>query len=77
MGIKRKTSFSFALHSFFSNFGFAELTPVNYVFLCCDSAIQVYLMAFAAPSVREKPKKIWFFAHLIVTLQPIIDNTLI
>ena len=26
---------------------------VNYVFLCRDSAIQVYLMAFAAPSVQK------------------------
>ena len=58
--------------SLIRNFGFAESTSVNYVFLFHDSAIQVYLMAFAAPSVRQNKEKqafLWFCARLSVTLQ--------
>ncbi|MBP5355545.1 MAG: hypothetical protein J6Z10_01655, partial [Prevotella sp.] len=33
------------------NFGFAELTHVNFVFLCYDSAKHASMMALAAPSV--------------------------
>ena len=38
-------------------FGYAELTPVNYVFLCHDSAIRVNTMALAVPSVRKNPNE--------------------
>jgi hypothetical protein len=34
-------------------FGCADSTPVNYVLLCHDSAIQTRLTAFAAPSYRK------------------------
>ena len=53
-------------------FGFAEDTFVNYVFLCHDSAKHASMMALAAPSVRKNKKKqdfLWFFPHLIVSLQ--------
>ena len=53
-------------------FGFAEDTFANYVFLCHDSAKHASMMALAAPSVRKNKKKqdfLWFFPHLIVSLQ--------
>ena len=37
----------------FRTFGFTEDTFANFVFLRHDSAIQVNLMALAAPSVRK------------------------
>lgn len=52
MGEKKKLKI-FCILLTYTNFGFAEGTFANYVFLPRDSAIQVKLMAFTAPSVRK------------------------
>ena len=49
-------------------------SPVDFVFICRDSAKQECLMAFAAPNVRENSKTFLVFCSLIRNFGPILEE---